>query len=185
MDDDRACGVEVTSSGHDGGASLYETQRLLDAPIRTSRPASRQRSAINGPLMGRIVGFQGITVPLVTFMGQPGAAALPARTTVDLCGEHVGDEVVLLFEACDPLRPIVVGRVRVAKAWPAADKPDHVEVEADGQRLAISAAQQIVLSCGRARITLTAAGKIIVDGTYLLSRSSGVNQIAGGSVQIN
>ena len=30
-----------------------------------------------------------------------------------------------------------------------------------------------------------AEGKVLIRGTYLLSRSSGVNRIKGGSVQIN
>ncbi|MEP7119602.1 MAG: hypothetical protein ABJE95_01785, partial [Byssovorax sp.] len=34
-------------------------------------------------------------------------------------------------------------------------------------------------------ITLTRAGKILIRGAYVLTRSSGVNRIQGGSVQIN
>jgi hypothetical protein len=49
----------------------------------------------------------------------------------------------------------------------------------------VQAAEELVLRCGDASITLTRAGKIILRGTYLLSRSSGVNRIKGGSVQIN
>jgi uncharacterized protein (DUF2345 family) len=60
-----------------------------------------------------------------------------------------------------------------------------VTVDIDGQRLQFEAKDEIVLKCGKASITLTKAGKIIIRGTYLLSRSSGVNRIKGGSVQIN
>ena len=48
-----------------------------------------------------------------------------------------------------------------------------------------TAESEIVLRCGEASITLTRAGKVLIRGTYLLSRSSGVNRIKGGSVQIN
>ena len=34
-------------------------------------------------------------------------------------------------------------------------------------------------------ITLTGAGKVLIRGAYVLSRSSGVNKIKGGSVQLN
>jgi hypothetical protein len=34
-------------------------------------------------------------------------------------------------------------------------------------------------------LTLTHAGKVLIRGAYVLSRSSGVNRIKGGSVQIN
>ena len=55
----------------------------------------------------------------------------------------------------------------------------------DGQRLIVSAKEQLVLRCGKASITLTKAGKVLVEGTYLLSRSTGVNRVKGGSVQLN
>lgn len=42
-----------------------------------------------------------------------------------------------------------------------------------------------MLRCGKASITLTRSGKIILRGTYISSRSSGVIRIKGGSVQIN
>jgi uncharacterized protein (DUF2345 family) len=61
----------------------------------------------------------------------------------------------------------------------------NVDVEADGERLVVSARQQLVLRCGKARITLTRAGKVLVEGTYISSRSSGVNRIRGGSVHLN
>ena len=58
-------------------------------------------------------------------------------------------------------------------------------VEADGERLVVDARDQLVLRCGKASITLTKAGKVLIQGTYLSSRSSGVNRIKGGSVQLN
>jgi hypothetical protein len=58
-------------------------------------------------------------------------------------------------------------------------------VETDGERLVFSAEKEIVLRCGESSITLTRAGKILIRGAYVLTRSSGVNRIQGGSVQIN
>ncbi len=49
----------------------------------------------------------------------------------------------------------------------------------------VNAKEQLVLRCGKASITLTRAGKILIKGSYVLSRSSGVNRIKGGSVQLN
>ena len=63
------------------------------------------------------------------------------------------------------------------------DESDEVTV--DGQRITFNAREQIELRCGKASIILTRAGKIIIRGAYLLNRSSGVNRIKGGSVQIN
>jgi hypothetical protein len=42
-----------------------------------------------------------------------------------------------------------------------------------------------VLRCGKASITLTKAGKVLVQGTYVSHRSSGVIRIKGGAVQLN
>ena len=58
-------------------------------------------------------------------------------------------------------------------------------VRIDGKRVVIEGKEEIVLSCGESSITLTKAGKILIRGKYLLSRSSGVNRILGGSVQVN
>jgi uncharacterized protein (DUF2345 family) len=60
-----------------------------------------------------------------------------------------------------------------------------VEIEADDRRLVASAKEQIILKCGKASITLTAAGKVLIQGAYVSHRSSGVMRIKGGSVQIN
>jgi len=49
----------------------------------------------------------------------------------------------------------------------------------------VSAKEQLVLRCGKASITLTKAGKIVIDGAYISCRSSGVYRIKGGSVQLN
>jgi hypothetical protein len=90
-----------------------------------------------------------------------------------------------MFEAGNPARPIVMGVLRGGAEWPLDDRPGTVEVDADGERLVIRAQTQLVLRCGRASITLTSAGKVLLEGTYVSSRSSGVNRIKGGSIQLN
>ena len=119
------------------------------------------------------------------FPGQIGDAAVPARATLDVHGAHIGRQVVLLFEGADPRRPIIVGCMQRADGWPSHDQAARVEVESDGARFVVSAKEQLVLQCGKASITLTRAGKILIQGTYVSSRSSGAHRIKGGSVQIN
>ena len=58
-------------------------------------------------------------------------------------------------------------------------------VTVDGQRVVLNGAKQVELRCGEASIVLTAAGKILIRGTYVLSRSSGANRIKGAFVDIN
>jgi hypothetical protein len=93
--------------------------------------------------------------------------------------------VTLMFEGADPYRPIVMGVLRDVAGWPLPDRPAAVEVDADGERLVVSAQESLVLRCGKASITLTKAGKVLIEGAYVLSRSSGVNRIKGGAVQLN
>jgi hypothetical protein len=150
-------------------------------------PAQQQQPPpVAGALMGTLVGFkdEGCT-PLVMFVGQPGAAAVSSASIVDIHGIHIGRQVVLLFEHGDPRRPIIVGLVQSRQAWPLPEQPGQVEVEADGERLIVSAQEQLVLRCGKASITLTKTGKVLIQGAYVSNRSSGVMRIKGGSVQIN
>jgi hypothetical protein len=101
---------------------------------------------------------------------------------VDLHAAHIGSAVTLAFERGDPALPIVTGVLR-SGALPPPDAAGHVEV--DGQRMVIQAREQLVLRCGRASITLTRAGKVLIDGSFVQSRASGMNRMKGGAVQIN
>jgi hypothetical protein len=120
--------------------------------------------------------------PLVVYPGQTGTAAVRARSVVDLHGAHIGREVVLMFAGGEP---IVMGVLREGAGWPLERRPDGVTVDADGERLVVTAKEQLVLRCGKSSITLTKAGKVLIEGEYLSSRSRGVNRIKGGSIQLN
>jgi len=143
-------------------------------------------SATAGIVVGCLVGIrdEGRT-PLVVFPGKAGTAAVPARSTVDVQPGQVGRRVVLILEQGDVTRPIIFGVLRGEEGASQLAESRHVSVDADGERLVVNARHQIVFQCGKASITLTAAGKVLIQGTYVLSRSSGVNRIRGGSVQVN
>jgi hypothetical protein len=142
--------------------------------------------SFTGVVTGQLVALtnEGRT-PLVVFRGQPTSAAVTARSVVDLHGAHLGRGVVLLFEGADPGKPIVMGVLRDENGTHVDDHPGHVDVSADGERMLVTAKEQLVLRCGKASVTLTKAGKVLIEGTYVLSRSSGVNRVKGGSVQLN
>jgi hypothetical protein len=115
-----------------------------------------------------------------------------ARSVLPLNCNQVDREVALAFEGGDARKPIVLGLL-----WKAGDRrsdiPDEhpapmrvpVAATVDGDQLVFTAEREIVFRCGEASITLTRAGKVLIRGKYLLSRSSGVNRIKGGSVQLN
>jgi hypothetical protein len=143
------------------------------APAVPAAPA-----APAGVTVGALVGFGPGGEPWVDHPDNPDRRPLPARTTVELAPAQVGSEVAIAFEAADPRRPVVLGVLR-----PAA--PPRPLAEVDGERLVLEAGREIVLRCGEASLTLTRAGKVLLRGTYVLSRSSGVHRILGGAVRIN
>ena len=146
-------------------------------------PLSRPMPAV---VTGELVAItEDGSTPLVLFRGQQGTAALRARTVVDLHAAHIGQPVVLMFEEGDAARPIVMGVLRGAAGWPLQDVPGEVQVEADGERMIVSAKSELVIRCGRASITLTRSGRVVIRGTHVLSRSSGANRIKGGAVLLN
>jgi hypothetical protein len=143
-------------------------------------------------VVGTFVGLSELLEPLVEYPLISSERARPARSTIPLDPSQIGREVVLAFECGDSRNPIILGvlaRPCDLRSEPkdpgAALAQSIVEVQRDGEQLLLTAEKEIVLCCGEASITLTRAGKILIRGTYLLSRSSGVNRIKGGSVQIN
>jgi Domain of unknown function (DUF6484) len=186
--------VEVDAAADAAAFESSSGDSLLTPLLRGDVQAARsgrsadanQGVAIQGVVIGELLAIadDGAT-PLVRFDGQPGTAAVAARSSVDLHGPHIGASVVLIFERGDPTRPVIIGLLKERAGWPQADQPAQVEVDADGQRMIVSAREQLVMRCGKASITLTKAGKVLVEGTYVLSKSSGVNRVKGGSVQLN
>ncbi len=169
-------------------AAAGDAADLTNALLRgaTHGSAAQVHGPIHGVLIGELIALtEEGALPLVRFRGQSGEAAIAAQSTVDLQGPHIGQRVVLMFEQGDAARPIVMGVLRGAAGWPLAEKPAQADVDADGQRLIVNAKEQLVLRCGKASITLTKAGKVMVEGSYVLTRSTGVNRIKGGSVQLN
>lgn len=164
-----------------------QTGADLLRPLVTAQSINKaQTTAPAGVVIGELIGMkdEGRT-PLITYAGQPGSAALTARSVVDLYGPHIGSRVVLMFEGGDASKPIVMGILHEGEGWPLAEQPGQVELEADGQRLIVSAREQLVFKCGKASITLTKAGKVLIQGSYVLTRSTGTNRVKGGSVQLN
>ena len=166
--------------------SVPDGTDLLSPLIQGTTAPSAGVAPFTGVLIGELIAItdNGRT-PLVLYPGQPGTAALSARSVVDLRGAHIGKQIALMFESGDPRRPIVMGVLREGAGWPLEERPGQVQVDADGERMIVSAKEQLVLRCGKASITLTKAGKVLIQGAYLLSRSSGVNRIKGGSIQLN
>jgi hypothetical protein len=146
---------------------------------------------IPGARIGSIVDIGDDGFPLVDFPENPSGFPVPAQTTVAVDTGHIGRAAVLVFEGADPQKPVIVGLLQpprkqgVAPPEIMAPATGDRSTDVDQERLVITAPKEIIFRCGQASITLTRAGKILICGTFLLNRSTGVNRIQGGSVQIN
>ncbi len=151
------------------------------APLEKEQIAQK----IDGVVIGLFLSINNEGLPLIAYPGNPEETAMTARSTVAMQGEDIGCEVALLFEGGDPCMPLIIGKIQQVDAEKDEKKNKLANAELDGESIVLSAKQNITLKCGKASITLTKSGKVILRGAYLLSRSSGVNRIKGGSVQIN
>jgi hypothetical protein len=180
------------------------------ASLKAGAPSTETAEPIWGARMGWLVGADAAGLPLVDFPGNP-SGALVARRTVPLTPEVLQGAastrpgVVLMFENGDARLPLIVGLVQASPtpmldamlsepqpqplSEPASeDAPSEgppMEAHVDGKRVTIEGADEIVLKCGQASLTLRRNGKVILRGTYVETHSSGVNRIKGGSVQVN
>jgi hypothetical protein len=150
---------------------------------RSHDPENSKLTEVSLPsvLVGRISAMLESGEPLVDFPGNTTDSLVSARSLVLIRSADVGRKVALTFEDGDPSLPIIMGLLQTIE--PEAGR--LLEVKLDEESLTLNAKKEIVLQCGKASITLTSAGKVLIRGAYLLSRSSGVNRIKGGSVQIN
>ncbi|MGC8115159.1 DUF6484 domain-containing protein [Metapseudomonas otitidis] len=146
--------------------------------VHTHTPAATR---LDGVVIGVLLDVPEASSPVVAFPGCPSETGIAATTTTVLAREDIGTQVALMFVGGDPSRPLVIGRIQRLPEARQAPAVAHI----DGERLEFSAEREIILRCGKASITLTREGKVLIKGAYLSSRSSGVNRIKGGSVQIN
>jgi len=110
-----------------------------------------------------------------------GSYRVECRSLVAVSADDIGSSAAFMLEDGSRDAGIIIGLIwqpddESIFAHPQTDLPDSLNFRAD---------KDITLSCGKASVTLTRAGKIILRGAYLSSRSTGVNRIKGGSVQIN
>jgi Domain of unknown function (DUF6484) len=129
---------------------------------------------IDGVVIGTLAALED-GIPSVALPGSAGA--VPARSLVRLDAAAVGAEVALLFEAGDPARPLILGRV--------LDPGTAPTVLRDGERVRVTASERIELRVGKASLIMEKDGRITIRGSYVTSHASATNRIRGGSVNLN
>jgi hypothetical protein len=153
-----------------------------------------------GLLIGKITALNDQGNPMIAYDEQTKRSPVEALTTVPLTSASIGQEVAISFAQNRGGTPIVMGVIRrmlddvlnlntSMNAPETAEVPDtqsiKPEILVDGNKLALSAAEEITLRCGKASITLTKAGKILIKGEHMLNRTSGAYKVKSGSIQLN
>lgn len=164
-------------------------------------------------VLGFIVDLDNQGRPLVDFGDNPSPDPLIALTTSSINKSHISKQVALLFNNGDLNQPVIMGFIhnpldellenfeltpaeydntdggeeipKEVRKQAEIKRQDDNQVYVDGKQVCIEGAEEVTFKCGKASITLTKSGKILIRGTYLLNRSTGVNRIMGGSVQVN
>ena len=149
---------------------------------------------VHGVRLGRIVRIEESGDVFVDFSGNSSGPIL-ARTTTSSrskaqgMANAAGMEVLLVFENQDQRHPIIIDTMySLEGAEPATAAPEPEEIQditVNGKRIMFGAENEMVLKCGKASITLTKAGKILIKGEHVISTSHGENRIKGGSIIIN
>lgn len=101
-------------------------------------------------------------------------------STIGLSNSDIGADIAVAYLNDDDETPIIIGRIQRANA-----SEQNLTVKMDGERIVLHAGHDIELRCGDASIVLTRAGKVLIKGSYVLTRSSGANKIKGAFVDIN
>ncbi|MEN6320471.1 MAG: DUF6484 domain-containing protein [Syntrophaceae bacterium] len=167
---------------------------MKKAPL-TSKTIEKNSASIEGVRIGKIVRIDDGGQIVVDFPDNKSGPIIARITTAVRGalskGNPAGREVLLAFDNNDPQCPIIVDTMYSLIEEIAEHSTVVLEEEApqdaiiDGKRIVFDAQEEVVLRCGKANITLTKAGRVIIKGEYILSRSSGPNKIRGGSIQLN
>jgi hypothetical protein len=168
-------------------AVCSDLQALMARPRAAAAVPPAPCGAVATASTARLHGFDLREAPLLAGLARFPGELVAARTTVALRHDMIGATVLVLHEEGDFTRPIVIGVLQEGSGLceSPALAPTSIDVQADGERLTLSANREIVLRCGDASITLTRAGKVVIQGSYVLSRSTGYNKIKGAAIDIN
>jgi hypothetical protein len=152
---------------------------VITERVVPSDEASQGVPAPSGVSVARFTGFDAAGRFLVVFGDTDPPVC--AWSTVGLTAADVGAEVAVGFERDGAGRLVILGRLRES----TAAAPREAMVQVNGQRVTVRADQDLELRCGSASIVLTQAGKVLINGSYVSSRSRGANRIRGAYVDIN
>ncbi len=158
---------------------------------------------VSGARRGTLVAWSEADGLRVDFEGSaegPMRADCIVALTAEQVEAHIAARTPVILAFDGEGRPVVIGIVHTiaraaartsarTSAPTGAEEPpgESVTVRArvDGDEVVVEGRERVELRCGKASIVLTRAGKVLIQGTYISSRSSGAHRVRGGSVEIN
>lgn len=110
--------------------------------------------------------------------------ALPDGSVVRAA--RLGQRALALVTDDERPRRVLVGLLRDRVLEKARDaRPGELEVTVDGETLSLTAERQIELKCGKSSLLLRRDGRIVLSGSYVVSRSRGPMKIKGATIDLN
>jgi hypothetical protein len=173
---------EVTPQSH---AFADPLQQLLAQPRDPSLATPDAASIVIGKLHS--VSSEGR--PIVNWPAGP-EVSITASSLVAVSQADVGRRVAISFPG-GATQPLLLGFLWDAPQSPARslsasqESEEDMSLEVDGEHIDLHAEQNLTLRCGKASITLTADGQILLKGAYISSHSTGTQRIKGAAVRIN
>jgi len=168
-------------------------REVKDGGLSYALPPTAKLSLQTGQaLLGKLTGLQPSGEPIIDIPDNPSFIGIPARSCIALHHSDIGKEIVLLLT--QESIPVVMGLMQSHHARqdvqevvfePPATSKAPIRALVDGRAVELRAEREIVLRCGAASIKLTHEGKVVIRGKYVISHSSGVNRVRGGSVELN
>jgi len=161
-------------------------RRATASPVNAALRRSPRRAAaalLRPPSVGTLAGL-GPAGEAWVDLPKLGHKNLPARSSVALIPEHVGREVLVTWVDGDR-QPVITGVIRTPIDAAREAAATRFEAIVDAERIVLTGKREVVLRCGKASVTLSADGSVVVKGAKLLTSATGVHRIRGGAVQIN
>lgn len=150
------------------------------------------------PRTGWVVAVQPDGRVLVDFEGNrrgPVPARLALAVDAGVLARAVAHRLpaVLYFDNGDPALPMLMGLLQASPSpTPLTDailerslEDVPREARVDGKRVVIEGRSEVVLKCGKASLTLSRDGTVVIRGMNIKTDAEGVQRIRGGKVQIN
>jgi len=143
-------------------------------------------SPVESPVIGWIASVSAHNLPYVDYEGNKAGPLAARRLMLLMPGTFASmaerrQEVLLVFERNDPLRPIITGFLSPRETEEGA-APELVVVE--GARVRIDARDDVSLVCGEGAVTLRGNGRVFVSGTNVTVDSLGVARVRGADTEI-